>query len=149
LYDRLPLSDALPSLTVPGDNVDTSIWSAIELTTAVICACLPALRPILKQILPKIFGRMSSNKTSASPRGFLVSDMDVTQSQITDGETGLAGIGSRGGGGKGTKEQNMTKPLKSHVVRWLEEEDDQVKLVDLKKTRAPSGVNKPLPTLPR
>ncbi len=38
------------------DNADTATWSAGELNISLICACLPALRPIAVRLLPNIFG---------------------------------------------------------------------------------------------
>lgn len=31
-----------------------SMWSVVEIATAVICACLPTCRPILKKIFPRL-----------------------------------------------------------------------------------------------
>jgi hypothetical protein len=42
------------------DNMDITLWSCIELAVAVICACLPALRPLVSRVLPKIFGSVQS-----------------------------------------------------------------------------------------
>lgn len=45
-----------------GDCVDIVVWSIIETYTAVICACLITIRPLLAKYIPSIF------------RGILVSD---------------------------------------------------------------------------
>src|SRR5579871_4501747 len=38
-----------------GDDVDVVIWSMIEEHTAVICCCLPSLRPLLVRWIPGVF----------------------------------------------------------------------------------------------
>lgn len=44
--------DYIPSreLTSPGDNVDVVTWSMAEISCALMCGSLPALRPLLKKI---------------------------------------------------------------------------------------------------
>ncbi|TVY22481.1 Satratoxin biosynthesis SC1 cluster protein [Lachnellula hyalina] len=46
------------------DNVDTTIWSTIEIFTAAIGACLPALRQILQRLFPKAFSIKYNTTTS-------------------------------------------------------------------------------------
>ena len=43
------------------DNVDAATWSFLELTTGVLAACLPTLRPIFMAIMPRAFGGSNSN----------------------------------------------------------------------------------------
>jgi hypothetical protein len=49
-----------------GDNVDVVIWSMIEEHSAVICACLPSIRPLLVQWIPGIFKSLTKNNTGGS-----------------------------------------------------------------------------------
>lgn len=37
------------------DNVSIAIWSTIELNTAVLCGCLPTLKPLLARTFPRFF----------------------------------------------------------------------------------------------
>jgi hypothetical protein len=48
-----------------GDNVDVVIWSVIESFTAVICACLMTLRPLIVKYLPAIFpaSKLATNRS--------------------------------------------------------------------------------------
>ncbi|KAH8660943.1 hypothetical protein BGZ60DRAFT_381646, partial [Tricladium varicosporioides] len=55
------------------DNVDVVIWSNIETCTALICACLVCMRPLLMRILPCLFpastrtkGQMTANRPRSS-----------------------------------------------------------------------------------
>lgn len=34
-------------------NLDAIMWAQIELNTAVMCACMPALRPLISRIRPE------------------------------------------------------------------------------------------------
>jgi hypothetical protein len=52
----LPITISFEILTAEGDNVDVFHWSCIEIATAVICSCLPALRALMSSWLPNIFG---------------------------------------------------------------------------------------------
>lgn len=50
-----------------GDDVDVVIWSMIEEHSAVICACLPSLRPLLVLWIPGIFKSLTTkNNTRGS-----------------------------------------------------------------------------------
>ncbi|CAI6287944.1 unnamed protein product [Periconia digitata] len=46
--------------------LDALIWTAVEPLVAVICICLPMLRPILSSILPRQFRLTSNSKTGQS-----------------------------------------------------------------------------------
>jgi len=56
------LSDFGFAIDPSWDNTDTSLWSMIECSVAVICASLPALRPLLSRLSPRLFGTMSSQR---------------------------------------------------------------------------------------
>lgn len=38
------------------DNVPTTFWSTLETTTAIFCACMPAIRAGLVRLFPKVMG---------------------------------------------------------------------------------------------
>lgn len=38
------------------DNVGAATWSSIELNTAIICACLPTLKPVVNIVFPRLLG---------------------------------------------------------------------------------------------
>ncbi|WYZ35650.1 hypothetical protein EsH8_X_000297 [Colletotrichum jinshuiense] len=50
-------------LDIPEDftwaNVDASLWSIGELASAITCACLPTLRPLLTTLFPKVMARVN------------------------------------------------------------------------------------------
>ncbi|KAK3377087.1 hypothetical protein B0T24DRAFT_701223 [Lasiosphaeria ovina] len=48
------------------DNVDAATWSFLELSVAVVAACLPTLRPILVAVLPRVFGASSLSSAPGS-----------------------------------------------------------------------------------
>lgn len=49
------------------DSVDIVVWSAIEQFTAMLCGSLPALRPLLVSLMPKLYGNVR-DKTCRSIR---------------------------------------------------------------------------------
>jgi hypothetical protein len=42
------------------DNVGAASWSVVECNTAIICACLPSLKPLISKVLPHI---MTTNRS--------------------------------------------------------------------------------------
>ncbi|KAK5095546.1 hypothetical protein LTR70_003469 [Exophiala xenobiotica] len=52
------------SKDVTWDNVGAATWSAVELNTGIICACLPTLKPAISSFAPRLLG--SSNGTNRS-----------------------------------------------------------------------------------
>ena len=46
------LADHIPAV----DNAPTVIWSIFELNISLICACLPAIRPLLGHCFPNFLG---------------------------------------------------------------------------------------------
>ncbi|KAK1546048.1 hypothetical protein CPAR01_00015 [Colletotrichum paranaense] len=63
-------------LSTPADftwtNVDASLWSIGEISSAVTCACLPTLRPLLTKMFPGLMSRVNitslhSNQTDTRP----------------------------------------------------------------------------------
>lgn len=48
------------------DNVSPATWSAIELNVGIMCACVPALRPVIGVMFPRLLASTAA-KTSTSP----------------------------------------------------------------------------------
>lgn len=48
-------------------NVDAAYWTAAECNVAIICACLPFLRPIVSRIFPKLLSTNSYNRYTSNP----------------------------------------------------------------------------------
>jgi len=51
-------------LTFPVDGVTTAIWSGIEINVAIICASIPALKPLISKLLPGLLSNASSRDRS-------------------------------------------------------------------------------------
>lgn len=47
------------------DNVGAATWSAIECNVAVICACLPAIKPLISKYLPRAFSSSIATDSKA------------------------------------------------------------------------------------
>jgi hypothetical protein len=52
------------SIDLTYDNVAPATWSAIELNVGIICACVPALRPVLSLAFPGLLSSRGANTTS-------------------------------------------------------------------------------------
>ncbi|KUJ18509.1 uncharacterized protein LY89DRAFT_498174 [Mollisia scopiformis] len=50
------------------DDVDSTIWSIIEVYTAVICSCLISLRPLIVKYIPELFSTSQRWKSNISNR---------------------------------------------------------------------------------
>ncbi|RHZ74001.1 hypothetical protein CDV55_108803 [Aspergillus turcosus] len=48
-------------------NVGAAYWTAAECNVAIICACLPFLRPIISRIFPRLLSTKSYNKYTGQP----------------------------------------------------------------------------------
>lgn len=50
------------------DNIPTTFWSTLETTTAIFCACMPAIRAGLVRLFPKVTGTVTrAPNTSFKP----------------------------------------------------------------------------------
>ncbi|KAH6988351.1 hypothetical protein EDB80DRAFT_654432 [Ilyonectria destructans] len=54
------------------DNVDAAIWSFLEVSCAIIAACLPTLRPIFSKIMPRLFSSSIGRSRGPSQYGAYV-----------------------------------------------------------------------------
>ncbi|KAK6338514.1 hypothetical protein TWF730_002577 [Orbilia blumenaviensis] len=52
------------------DQPATAYWSAIEMNISIVCACLPALKPLVSLIAPSIFGTTANGSQPPSYRDY-------------------------------------------------------------------------------
>ncbi|KAJ5123117.1 hypothetical protein N7448_009214 [Penicillium atrosanguineum] len=78
----------LSSLQVVAQSTDTSYsnvgaayWTAAECNVAIICACLPFLRPIISRIFPKLLSTNSHNRYTTYGRTVQTATKDATASR--------------------------------------------------------------------
>ena len=72
--------------TIPDTNVLPGVWSLIELSTGLICACLPAMRPVLRYLVPPFIRslaesfdtRSSSRSKPYTPHGQASTTRSIT-----------------------------------------------------------------------
>jgi hypothetical protein len=50
------------------DNIDAATWSAAELNVAIMCASIPALRPVISMIFPRLLSSTVRNPSNTFPR---------------------------------------------------------------------------------
>lgn len=49
-----------------GDYVEIGYWSTIECHVGVVCACLPAIRSLLRRVFPTAFGDTTQGNSKGS-----------------------------------------------------------------------------------
>ncbi|KAK4122086.1 hypothetical protein N657DRAFT_681907 [Parathielavia appendiculata] len=107
IYRIHTLYSAAHSTDASWDNVDAAVFSFLELSVGVIAICLPTLRPVLMQTMPRIFGsllRSNSGGYGNGPTGPTAGGGSRTPfSGHGTGTGAVAGGGGAGGGGVFTK----------------------------------------------
>jgi hypothetical protein len=72
------------------DNVDVIIWSVLEAFTAIICACLMCLRPLLIRFLPALFPASKASESRPTPNPSWAQAMgSKLASKLRTGNNGL------------------------------------------------------------
>jgi hypothetical protein len=110
-------------------QLDTILWSDIEINVGVICVCMPSMRVILVRIFPKAFGstRNTSNKDRAkcgSRRGYKAeSGGRLHPSQASDM----------------VLDSIVVKYTKTFELQHVDKHNDEIELVNLNKIRTSSS----------
>lgn len=63
------LDAAATSADTTWDNTGAALWSYLELTVAIVAACLPTLRPFVTRFFPKLMTSGTGGQNSAPPTG--------------------------------------------------------------------------------
>ncbi|TGZ78101.1 hypothetical protein EX30DRAFT_374091 [Ascodesmis nigricans] len=80
-FNELDITGDFPYLIT-----DAVLWTTAEANVGIVCACLPTFRPLLKVLLPSVFGssvRSNSHKLSDFP----TSGIGGTRSAVTGGKS--------------------------------------------------------------
>ncbi|OGM45087.1 hypothetical protein ABOM_006658 [Aspergillus bombycis] len=84
------------------DNPPAAMWSAIECNVAIICACLPVMRPLISRLIPRIFSTRSNGSRSKPTNGYLNSIQRTQRAQPRTSVVGgtsdhyMVDLGTRG-----------------------------------------------------
>ncbi|KAL9625282.1 MAG: hypothetical protein Q9160_000684 [Pyrenula sp. 1 TL-2023] len=70
---------------VTWDNVGAGAWSSLEVNVAVICACLPMLKPLIVHIFPRLLGSTRREAGSAGAVGASNGDRNTHIFPLVDG----------------------------------------------------------------
>lgn len=73
---------------ISGDNVDVYYWSCIEIATAIVCTCLPALRVLMSQWCSTMFGSLQSHTIQFTPSGGSHLNIGNGRDPMEDSESG-------------------------------------------------------------
>ncbi|OHE94022.1 CFEM domain-containing protein [Colletotrichum orchidophilum] len=68
------------SLNPTWDQFDIAFWTCLEVPTGIICCCLPAIRLILIQVFPKLFGMLTKRYDTPKYAGSPSSGADGSRS---------------------------------------------------------------------
>jgi hypothetical protein len=66
LYDLYPVSVTIDKC-IPGTSWDVATWSAVEVNAGLFCASAPAIKPLLRRVIPGLMA--SSLGSSSNPTG--------------------------------------------------------------------------------
>jgi len=67
------------STDITYDNVGAATWSAIELNVGIMCACFPALRPVISLFSPRLSWTTRREHSSNYPRRTYEQGESVTE----------------------------------------------------------------------
>ena len=119
IYRIRTLSAVHGSNDASWDNVDAATFSFLELSVGVIAICLPTLRPILVQVMPRLFGsllRSSNGRTgSTGPTGGNASRTPFGRSGRGGGASSAAGASMFKAGTSTLRESESTEGLRDGV----------------------------------
>ena len=92
------------------------LWSAIELTAAIICANLPIMRPVLRKITPDFILNAISSSMHSSRRFYL---RNISRTPNAEHRSNNAAAGGQGLNEKACKAAEATKPDAAlHLARY-------------------------------
>lgn len=73
---------------------DVVIWSNMELCLAVVCTCIPALRPLFSRLFPRIFSSVGQSAYQSSGQGYVADgSRSGTRRRATAQNFGLEELG--------------------------------------------------------
>jgi hypothetical protein len=110
------------------DNVDAATWSLLELSLAIISACLPTLRALLVEIVPQL-SRLSSRRTPYT--------RTYVQQGISQGTNVEAGTGSFRYG-TANDSTASTAALRKDALQYLEQNNTSISYDPITTCTSPS-----------
>ncbi|KAF3351352.1 hypothetical protein VD0002_g5242 [Verticillium dahliae] len=93
------------------DNVDAATWSYLEVTTAILAACLPTLRPVFAKIMPSLMGSSIRGNQGRSQGGAYIHAPDGSTNTIPNK----------------TRVTSVTVPVSDST--WSLQDQDRIELV--------------------
>ncbi|KAK4118579.1 hypothetical protein N657DRAFT_369698 [Parathielavia appendiculata] len=102
----------------PWENVDSSLWSVGELTSAITCACLPTMRPLMSRYFPGLLssvGRTNRGYANASASAAAGMSGRRTAGAPTALESGFVGGRATRSGSKGAADDGSASMTGSEV----------------------------------
>lgn len=67
---RITTIDIIATTTDQTYDISSTMWTIIEMNVAIVCACLPMIRPLIVKFFPKIMPKSSSNAKYGSAAAY-------------------------------------------------------------------------------
>ncbi|KAH7023893.1 hypothetical protein EDB80DRAFT_57346 [Ilyonectria destructans] len=65
-------------------DISSTMWTVIEMNVAIVCACLPMIRPVIVKLFPKLMPKSSSNNQKYGSQGYGTKSFMTAHSQARD-----------------------------------------------------------------
>ncbi|RSL39609.1 hypothetical protein CEP53_013930 [Fusarium sp. AF-6] len=108
---RVTTIDIAATTTDVTFDVSSTMWTVIEMNVAIVCACLPMIRPIIVKVFPKLMPRSSSNNQKYGTPSYGTKSYAHSQArdknewiQIDAGRNGIPMTSIRKAGSTGSEE---------------------------------------------
>ena len=122
-----------PTYTLLGNYINAGIWSALEPNMAVVCACIPSLRPLVTIVTQGVFnhplvrstlkssGGASSKRTWGSSKGKSSDGTFSHYDEVDDLQPLGHDVSVRGGRGEDGQSIDNTMDMPQHGIKVMTE----------------------------
>ncbi|KAL6355965.1 hypothetical protein LRP88_09549 [Fusarium phalaenopsidis] len=138
---RVTTIDIAATTTDVTFDVSSTMWTVIEMNVAIVCACLPMIRPIIVKVFPKLMPRSSSNNQKYGTPSYGTKSYAHSQArdknewiQIDAGRNGIPMTSIRKAGSTGSEESILGPQVEAGTnlgppgAPWPIEENGQMSI---------------------
>ncbi|KAI8721284.1 hypothetical protein NCS52_00575600 [Fusarium sp. LHS14.1] len=138
---RVTTIDIAATTTDVTFDVSSTMWTVIEMNVAIVCACLPMIRPIIVKVFPKLMPRSSSNNQKYGTPSYGTKSYAHSQArdknewiQIDVGRNGIPLTSIRKAGSTGSEESILGPQVEAGTnlgppgAPWPIEENGQMSI---------------------
>ncbi|KAJ4191789.1 hypothetical protein NW767_010936 [Fusarium falciforme] len=138
---RVTTIDVAATTTDVTFDVSSTMWTVIEMNVAIVCACLPMIRPIIVKVFPKLMPKSSSNNQKYGTPSYGTKSYAHSQArdknewiQIDAGRNGIPMTSIRKAGSTGSEESILGPQVEAGTnlgppgAPWPIEENGQMSI---------------------